>query len=180
MTIKEFLTDINGMDVETRKPKSAITIQLQIVNLVTGKPTVVKSFSIHRPTVEVKKRGDFLELNLVFNDDKDVNLRTIWSILEDYGHRMNVLMDDAKNVPQILLMAVPIKDNGKKFLYMFDPITWYPKPKAPGLKNNILSILLQINKVNFIDNYELDEEVIEAELQREQMQERDIQSKDYE
>ena len=69
MTIKEFLTDINGTDVETRKPKSAITIQLQIVNLVTGKPTVVKSFSIHRPVVEAKKRGDFMELNLIFNDD---------------------------------------------------------------------------------------------------------------
>lgn len=176
ITIKEFLSDINNIDVETKKPKSASTFQLQTVNTVTGKPTVLQSLSIHKPVIDAKRRGDYMEINFIFNDEKDMNLRRIWNMYQEYGRLMNNVTENQKNIPQLLTMLVPVKHNGKKFLYAYNPIFWAPKPKAPGLPNVILSVLYEINSITFVDDMELDISKAIAEADREAYLEQELQN----
>ena len=58
MLLKDFINDLNGIDVETKKPKSAITVQLQMINSLTQKSSIIESCSIHVPVVDIKRRGD--------------------------------------------------------------------------------------------------------------------------
>ena len=167
MTVKDFIMQLNGIDSNTKKPRSAITVQLQMYNTVTEKNSVVESFSIHKPIVEVKRRGDYVEIEFAFDKATDIELRRIWNIYENYGRRMNLLEDKSINIPQLLTMIVPIKEEGKMYLLAFEPIMWVPKPKVPGLEANILSILFQINNMQFVDNHNIDLTDAKAEIMRE-------------
>lgn len=174
MELKEFLSDLNGIDPETKQPKSAITVQLQMINSITEKSSIIESFSTQVPVIDVKRRGEYLELNLIFDTDKNIHLRHFWNMYEHYGRLMNNIDENTKNIPNIFAMVVPVKDNGHKFLYAYKPIFWVPKPKAPGLESNILSIIFGLNDVDFVNNFEFDEEKAIAEAEREAIQESEL------
>lgn len=176
MTLKEFLNEINGIDTNTKKPKSVVTFRLEMLNIVTNKTAIIESFSIHLPVVNIERRGDYIEFKMTFKTAKDPNLRRIWNMYEHYGRLMNNKTDDSKNIPNIFAMAVPTKHEGKMFLYAQQPIFWVPKPKAPGLDNNILSIMFDVNSVNFVDNFAIDTATIKAEAERDFKRETDIES----
>ena len=176
MLLKDFINDLNGIDVETKKPKSAITVQLQMINSLTQKSSIIESCSIHVPVVDIKRRGDYLEINLIFDSDKNINLRHFWNMYEQYGRLMNNVDEKTVNIPNIFMMIASVRDGGHKFAYAYKPIFWVPKPKAPGLENNILSIIFDLNDVDFVDNLEFDDSEAIAEAEREIQVEQDLRN----
>ncbi len=119
-----------------------------------------------------------MEINFIFKDEKDPNLRRIWNMFQEYGRLINNLPEEPRNIPQLLTMIVPVKSNGKKFIYAYEPIFWAPKPKAPGLKSLIFSVLCEVNNMTFVDNADIDLTNALAEAQRELSAENELRAKD--
>lgn len=75
--------------------------------------------------------GGFVTLILQFMVPDNRDLNCMWSVLEDYGRRIQKLSSDNLEIPVIGISVVPMSLGGNYGMLATDPIFWHLQPEHP-------------------------------------------------
>lgn len=169
MDVKEILNEIIGLDAQ-RRTKSAITLENNIYHFDNGKVDSISSISLNKPSIEIERHGDFLQVDICFVSSMDNDLKILWNNVELYGKNMNDLDKEIRSkqaLPLCTLTIVPTKLEGKYFVAGENPIFWALTSKKMGQNANVIRLLYKVNNFKFYQNDDANMDQIKQEVKDE-------------
>lgn len=152
---------------ESGFPNGAITLSYERRNLDHSVNKVLTSISSNKAELQIYKRVEFVEINLIFKSPVDSDLKLIWNTLERFGREVNLFTEtDSNTYPALSLTIVPVEHKGKYYCVCLNPIMWALTSLTAGGQPNTIRIILPAEQIGFFKDEELDMTEIESEALR--------------
>lgn len=166
MNVDELIYETCGKD-EDGVPKSAITLALSMWHIGGEDTDDVSVNSFHNPTVNIERRGNYIQTDLAFDASADPELRMLWNGLEEYGKLANEVNEHSTEVPFCSLTIVPIALDGMFYTMAINPIFWSLHSSIVGGKADTIRILFEAGDFMFYETEGMDIATAKAEAERE-------------
>lgn len=166
-------------------PNGALTLSYERRNLDHSTQKVLTSISSNKAEIQVLKRVEYVEINLIFKSPVESDLKMIWNTLERFGREVSQFSEtESETYPALSLTIVPVEYKGKYYFVSLNPIMWALTSLTAGGQQNTIRILFPADQIGFFRDEELDMTEIESEALRavENLERRAeaLQQKDYE
>lgn len=146
-------------------PKCALTLvnQRYYVEDVEKEPLEDAAYPCHNSIVSIQSRGEYVNVSLEFPSSKDIDFRALWEQVQLYGRDMDNVSDDDETIPALMLVVTPTLYKGKYYIVFANPIFWCIQPDKPDGELKCLSLLYELDDMNFFENDDAVEEYDEME-----------------
>lgn len=120
------------------------------------------------PLLDIKLKGEFVQIDFIFKSGTDPELRIMWSQLEMFGNLQHYFYSGKINAfPIFALNIMPKKYIGRCYLSVFNPYYWTLEPENPGVSiNNVIRMIVKSDNLivtpdvlNDIDICQIDADV---------------------
>jgi hypothetical protein len=173
MNTNELISKITGVD-ERRRTKSSITLTNLMFHTDTEMAEELNTITLNKPSIEIERHGNFVQLEICFVSSMDQDLRALWNNFEYYGRQYNDMTSDIANgdkVPICSLTIVPIALEGQYHATALNPVFWALTSKKIGQNSNIIRLLYNLDDINFYQDEGIDMEDIKDQAKKEVMAE---------
>lgn len=164
---KEILKNTIGKN-ELGETNSSICMELYLMESLDDESRSISSSAVCGPIVEIESRNEFVQIDLIFDNSKNIELRKMWFSLENFGKEIAKDRESTDlAVPYLNLTILPLKYDGKYFWLCLNPIMWTLQPEVPGGEPNVLRILFYSHEINLMSTNVIQSEEVDKELERE-------------
>ncbi len=162
MKVEKILAEVNGT-TEKKEPKASISVFLDIIRGEDEKN--IYEHSALNPTINIKRHGDTLFVDLIFKSSLDADFKRLWLITNEFGDLFD--KSNEENYQALFkLLVLPLSLEGKYFILTENPILWTMLPEEPGKEISILRYVFKADDVEFYSSESFDGTKIQAESMR--------------
>lgn len=160
--------EMNGLN-NKGEAKCGITMDVSFWSMQSDDIKDYKQFTLFKPEVQIQRRGEHIQIDLIFLTSLDKDLQTYWKTIEEYGQLLEDLPEDAIEIPYFSLTIVPDEWDWAFYAVAMAPIFWSLLPKTPGGDTVIIRMLFKAENIGFYENENMNMEEVEAEAERKVM-----------
>lgn len=162
MEMKEILKTIMAVNEEG---KSDTAVSFGVYD-VAGEEAVEKSFdSILGPKIKIHGMFDKIMVDLIFANDRDVDLYKVWNILNKYQKEMHEsTLDETKVVPYLNIVMLPMSHEGHVYADANTPMLWTLTSLGVGKPIDTIRLVFSADKINFYTSDDIDISDVKAEI----------------
>lgn len=156
--LREIVEASEGLDPKGM-PKSQLQFVSTVVNVETGESDG-NTFAIETAEVQIRDIGKFVMLDVIFPTKSSVDLKMLYSYLEDYAKDLDELTDKSVDYPEVALFVSPLKYQDEYYILFQNPIFWSYnyRQNTDDEGANVLRILFEEDKVGFFKDVIAEEE----------------------
>lgn len=166
MNVNEIITSIKGFDSKGLA-NCSVSSTCELWNANTQAVKEVQSYAMRKPSVEIQRRGDYVQIDFEFISSLDSELKILWGALEEYGRLMSEVTESSIELPNYSIAILPHSGDENYYLMAVNPIFWTVQPKVPGMQTNIIRTVFNTFNFFVMEADALDFNEAEAEAKRE-------------
>jgi hypothetical protein len=163
--VQRIVSECCGKD-DSGMPKAAITVSSEMWSTISNASRSIAQQSSNKPTVQIYKHFEFVQIDLKFMSYVDNDLKVLWNTLEKYGTALNSIDGACKEVPFLSLTIVPLIEQGSYYIICTNPVFWALQPERPGQYANTIRLYFRSEDMGFYESDDIDMNEIEASAQR--------------
>lgn len=166
----EIIFNTVGYD-EDGNPKTAFSIETGTYDSNSNVIKIVGNISYYNPQINIIRTGESMMIDFTYNTKTDTELRTFWSLINKYGKDFEqAIRDQSTTIPVFRITLVPTTYAGKHSIVCLAPLYWALQPETPTSDINTIRVVYNLDSIAFAETDGYSIEDVEAEIQREQMQ----------
>lgn len=144
--IRKIMEVING-SLDDRTPKCTISFTNEMYNVDTQDARTLIAKVLSKPVVNIRQHGKYINMDFLFKQSGDVDLKLLWKVFETYGTLMDSVDESSKEIPLNSVVIIPEAFSGVYFLMAQAPIFWTLQAPFPGKEATMIRLFYEQESV---------------------------------